>query len=665
MTLAEALAAAKERPEDPAAHYQLGLALRREGRLEEAAHSLSAAVRLRPAFAPAQNSLGITLALLGRGEAALASFREALRHDPAYAQPHNNLGKLLQDLGRLAEAEAAYREALRVEPGYAVACFNLGVVLEAQCRLDEAAESYARALRHRPDYAAAHNNLGNVLRRLGRTDDALAALRRAVALQPALAQALANLGYLLREQGKLEEAAGHLRHALSLQPAAALRVALATLLPPVYHSVAELEGWRERFSTEVDLLHVAGIRIDLEKEAALPAFFLAYQGRNDRELQRSLARLHRVGVPNTPPVRTDAGRGKIHVGFLSSYFRNHTIGRLTKGLIADLSRETFQVTVFSIGRHEDEIGCFIRGHADQHVVLPAHLALARQQVHERCPDILFYPEIGMDPLTYALALHRLAPVQCATWGHPVTSGMDTIDYFVSSELLDTEDAQGHYTERLVRLRHLAVCYDRPVLEEPVRDRASFGLPADAPLYGCLQSLFKLHPEFDELIGAILRRSPGSILVLLQGGDPYWEESLRRRFSRTVPDVAGRIHFLPPQTRPHFLHLNAVMDVLLDPIHFGGGNTTYEALALGVPVVTLPSDYLRGRITLALYRQMGVLDCVAADPAEYVELAVRLGTDPAYCQAVRAKLLAANGVLYGNTAGVRELEQVFRSWVVGR
>jgi predicted O-linked N-acetylglucosamine transferase (SPINDLY family) len=105
-----------------------------------------------------------------------------------------------------------------------------------------------------------------------------------------------------------------------------------------------------------------------------------------------------------------------------------------------------------------------------------------------------------------------------------------------------------------------------------------------------------------------------------------------------------------------------MDVLLDPLHFGGGNTSYEALAVGAPIVTLPSAYLRGRITAALYRQMAMGDCVVGDAAEYVERAVRLGTEADYRAHVRAQILGANGVLFENGTGVRALERFLRSVV---
>ena len=142
-----------------------------------------------------------------------------------------------------------------------------------------------------------------------------------------------------------------------------------------------------------------------------------------------------------------------------------------------------------------------------YVEVPTNLPAARQAIAGQRLDVLYYADIGMDPVTYSLAFSRLAPVQCVTWGHPVTTGLDTIDYFISMDAAEPEDAAEHYTETLVRLKALSVYYYRPEPPASLKDRAAFGLPEECHLYSCPQTLFKLHPEFDDLLGAILRRDP--------------------------------------------------------------------------------------------------------------------------------------------------------------
>src|SRR5262249_45364286 len=159
-----------------------------------------------------------------------------------------------------------------------------------------------------------------------------------------------------------------------------------------------------------------------------------------------------------------------------------------------------------------------------------------------------------------------------------------------------EGAEGHYTEKLVRLKALPFYYYRPAPPAPLKGRDHFGLAEGQHVYGCPQTLFKFHPAFDALLGDILWRDPRGVLVLIRGKHPHWEEVLKRRFAATLPDVLDRIRWLPPKPRGDFLNLMAVCDILLDTTPFSGGNTSYEGLALGVPIVTLEAPLMRGRLT---------------------------------------------------------------------
>ena len=285
------------------------------------------------------------------------------------------------------------------------------------------------------------------------------------------------------------------------------------------------------------------------------------------------------------------------------------------------------------------------------------LTAARQIVADAKLDILFFTDIGMEPFTYFLAFSRLAPVQCVTWGHPVTSGLKTVDYFISNPHMDPPGTEDHYAERLVRLPRFTSHYRRPNLPAP-GGRDSLGLSKTARLYVCPQSLFKLHPGFDEVLAGILRQDPGGEIVLLEGRHKEWRHALERRFTEAMPDVAGRVRFLPRLPIEAFFNLVAVSDVMLDPTPFCGGNTTLEALAVGTPVVTLPGEFLRGRLSYAIYRQMGISTCVATDLQDYVAIATRLGMDPAARGAAVAAIEETRDALFEDHQIVAQLESWF-------
>ena len=139
----------------------------------------------------------------------------------------------------------------------------------------------------------------------------------------------------------------------------------------------------------------------------------------------------------------------------------------------------------------------------------------------------------------------------------------------------------------------------------------------------------------------------------------------QRFSQTIPDALDRIIFVPRLSRPNYLNLLAVSDVMLDPVHFGGGNSSYEGLAMGLPIVTLPAEYLRGRITFALYKKMGFTDCVANDADDYVRIAVRLGTNHDERSAMRQRINSSSSVLFHDLAGIGQLGDAFERMVLAK
>jgi uncharacterized protein (TIGR03032 family) len=536
-------------------------------------------------------------------------------------------------------------------------------VLAAGERPIERLQRLKSAVEAAPGRADLLNDLGNLHQELGDQDAAMACYRRAVQADPGYLPARQNLGYLLYNFGEPEEAETHYQEAQRLAPSPMNRVLAATLLPVVYDSAEEVRRWRQRFRQGVRSLADEGVRIDTTRTLLPTPFFLAYQGGNDRELMRDLGRIYQ-GVDMAGPPRPAPSGRRIRVGFLSAYFRDHTIGRLNLGRIRHLDRQQFEVAVIYAGRHGDEMTRAFAQAADRFLAVPREVESARRQIAALGLDLLLFADVGMDALTYTLAFSRMAPVQCVTWGHPDTTGSPAIDYFLSSELLESDEGDEHYTERLVRLPNLATYYHRPQLSGPPRSREFFGLSADRRVYLCPQTLFKMHPEFDAVLAAILRQDPRGDVVLLEGRVANWTNRLKRRLAGSLGDAAARVRYLPAQPNADFLQLLSLADVLLDPRPFGGGNTSYEALAVGTPVVTWPSPHLRGRIPLAMYRKMGWNDCVVDSAAEYVARAVRLATDREYGQAIRAKISATSPVLFEDPEEVRGLERFFCKAVGG-
>jgi predicted O-linked N-acetylglucosamine transferase (SPINDLY family) len=335
------------------------------------------------------------------------------------------------------------------------------------------------------------------------------------------------------------------------------------------------------------------------------------------------------------------------------------MGKLNYGIIKNLSREKFNVKLFRFsGGREDHLSKTIDKAADEVVMLPKKLKPARQEIADHSLDILFYLDIGMDPLTYFLAFSRLAPVQCVTWGHPVTTGIPNMDYFISSSKSEPPGAEDHYLERLILPDRLTTYYYRPELPEGLTPRKDFDLPEDYNLYVCPQTLFKFHPDFDDVLGTLLRQDTRGLLVLIEGKHKHWTKLLQDRFSSAFPDVFDRVRFLPMMPAKDFLSLLKIADVILDTPYFGGGCTSLESFACGAPIVTWPGAFMRDRLTLALYKQMGIMDCVADNAQSYLDIAFRLANDKVWREEIRDKIRANSDCLFEDIEAVHELERFF-------
>lgn len=647
--------------------YTLGVVNHHLGVLDEAARCYEKALGLNPNHPDALYWLGNLRLKGGDQEGAIRCYRKALLANPRHEAATRNLGATLQDLQRSGEAIDCYRRFLEQGVASAAVYFNLGNAFFDSGVRDKAIAAYRQALALNPAYVNANINLGIAFDESGDLDGAGTQYEKALAAEPGSAVACRLLGAVLAEQGKPEEAMARYRQALSLAPHDALRLRLAMLLPAIPASLDALREWRGRFESEIARLEEAPVALtDPAAEISGTNFYLSYHGLNNRELHRRVASLYERACPAllwTAPhcAEPKPRRGKIRVGFISRHLYDHSIGKTTRGLVAKLSREQFEVySLFAPPSREDAISKSIRASSDRAVALPRSLEASRRLVAELELDILFYQDIGMEPFTYFLAFSRLAPVQCVSFGHPDTTGIGNMDYFISNDLFETAGAEQHYSERLFLLRDLGslAYYYRPRPPELMKRREDFGLPAGASLYLCPQTLFKVHPEFDALLAGILRADPRGLVVLIRSKVSNWVELLAARFRRAMPDVAERIVFVPAQDLGGFLNLLALADVVLDTPHFNGMNSSLETFAVGTPIVTLPTALQRGRHTAGMYRKMDFGECVAADPDDYVRIAVKLGTGEDYRRYASNEILRRNEVLFEDLRVVREFERCF-------
>ena len=650
------------------AHFEAGqlrtLSELNSGRAMQALPHAESLLRFHPSNAFAHNSLGGVLDALGRLEEAVAAFRQAAQLAPEMSVAWLNLGKVSARLRRYPEACDAFQHAIASGDRQPSTRLQWAASLVAQGSDAEAArvlregnlaqpgvefsrDEFVERLRTSGiavlarQIAADARRSGNasaaMLVTLARAelqaeagDEALAVAREALERAPDSVAAVETAARAELRLGRVDAAVkGFARlQSFDVKPDR-WRLLGALAWPAVIESSGEIARRHAEVDAALDDLVDRPARLsDPFTEVNATPFYMAYQGFDDTPSQRKIAQAYRLACPAlefTAPHTTrsrPAGR-KIRVGIISANLNNHTIGKLNIGIAQKLDRARFEVFVMRPPGPAD----FLSGAFDQcaaaAVTLPTDLAAARAKIAEAQLDAIFYPDVGMDTFTYYLAFARLARLQFTTLGHPVTTGMPNMDAFIAARDAEPADAQRFYTERLVLFGEPPSYYYATREPSSFDLREHLGLAGDVRIYASLQTICKVHPDFDRAVVEILRRDRSAHVVLMAGRDEPMNARLRARLAREGPDVANRITLMKQVAMPDYLAALRDAHAILDTFHFGGGLSSFESFSMSAPVVTLPGERMRARITLGLYSLMGVSRWVARSPDHFVELALEL------------------------------------------
>jgi protein O-GlcNAc transferase len=667
----------------PAVLYALAGVLEDAKRPEAAIAALQEALRYAPDHPQTLQYLGILLADTKRNDEAIQHLRRAVTVKPDYARAWHNLGNVLRSVGRTVEAIDASNAAIRYQRDYALAYFNLSGALRDQGRFAEAERALRESLRLQPQHRESWSALGAVLRQQQRLAEAAQVYRQVIALAPDnSASPLSILAPILVECGKREEAKRLCQQALARTPNV-LRLALPAhlSLSPVYANRDALVAARAEYAAGLKQLRAAipafaAADVDDTLDAAIWSnFYLAYHGEDDRDLQTQYADfvgelLDRLLPEFRHPLPAPEVQGRrIRIGFASSFFYDCTAGVYFRSWITALDRSRFEIYVYHFRPGMSPVAEELAAYVPVFCHLPGTRDVrgVAARIRADALDVLVYPELGMDGFCFLLAALRLAPVQCAGWGHPVTSGHATIDYYFSSAIMEPADAQSHYREQLVRLPGIGTAYrppDLPEFSSAPTMREQLGLPVDRHLYFYPQSLYKIHPDNDALVADLLAADPEGVLVLFQGRDSNVTEQFLRRLSTAFDakglDVAARTHVLHYRPRADYLRVNAACDVMLDTLHWSGGNTSLDALACGLPLVTLPGRFMRGRQSYGMLQLLGVPELIASDTDDYLRIALRLVRDRDWRQQIVDRIRANQHRLFDDPAPIAAMQEFYLS-----
>lgn len=707
-------------PKYASAYINLGVTLIQQKRFVRAIAALLQAIAIEPNSAIAYCNLGDAFFQQEKYSEAIAAHRQALSLQPDFAIAHCNLGAALFQQSQIDEAISHYQQAISCQSDYAEAHWNLGVALMAQRKLEAAIISFQKAIRAQPDYANAYSSLGGVLFQQGRLDESIACYEKSIAIQPNLAAAYASLCEVLSEQARVSDAIACIQKAIEIEPtnadfyyqygkylgtlgkidpaiesykkalklnpdhAAAYRM-YQLILPIIYETEVEIATWRQSFVEGLQcLIQSISLITEVDRRKAYESiscntnFYLAYQGRNDVEMQRKYGELvckvmsanypQWSEYPNLSGIndRTFPCR-RIRIGYISAFLGAHAGTKMALGWLRYRDRERFEVYSYFTGKVPDSMTPIFAQESDYFRHICGSLEEICQQIHADRLDVLVFTDIGMHPQTNLIAALRLAPVQCNCWGNSITSGLPTIDYYLSSELMEPANAQSHYTETLVCLPKLGFSYPKPVLPQVQKTRAEFNLPEDAVIFASCQSLYKYLPQHDFIFPAIAKQlnplTKSKFVFLTHRKNSYVDEVFHRRlqlsFSEVGLNYSDYCIFLPRMGWNEYMSLYLAADVFLDTMAWSGGNTALEAIACNLPIVTLPGEFMRGRNAYGILQALGVTDTVATSEADYIEIAVKLALDLTWRSDLIAKIQSCHSNLYEDKTCVLALEEFYQ------
>lgn len=684
-------AALTANPHDAAAMGNLGNSFMQDGRLVPALMWFETALKLQPDSLIALTNAGMALHKMGRDRDAVPILRKAYSADSNSYAVCNLLGACLIECGEAREAAELFKAATQAEPGYAEGWANLSVALNAIGELAEARECADKAVSLKPQSSTALGALGAAQFNQGRLAEAIESYRRAVALPGPSAKMLVEFANALLASGLDAEAIEQLQRAVTLdEKNLKIRWAIALAhLKPICKSASEVASSRREFEAAID--EVAnwyrisdGISEPFNAVGVIQPFYLAYQPFNNRDLLSRYGALCAMWMATLPVAAFEPNAGvgignaspadgrKLRIGIASAHIHEHSVwNAITKGWVYNIDQGQFEIYLFQLSATSDQETERARRSVTHLEDQPKSLLAWARAIRERDLDVLIYPEIGMDPLTAQLASLRLAPVQAASWGHPETTGLPTMDLYISADALEPVDAADNYSERVLRLPNLGVHIEplAPAVSKP--GLRSLKLPSHEPLLLCPGAPFKYSPLDDEVWVQIagqlrkkfLRRGSGGRLVFFRSRretmDRILEDRLRAAFERGCVDFDAHVRFIPTLDRSRFFGLMQESALMLDTLGFSGFNTAIQAIECGLPVLAFEGEFMRGRLASAIMRRLGLPELVATTKEEFVQKAIELAGDARRRRRLQVQIIERRSVLFHDKEPVQALQRHLR------
>ncbi|GET40205.1 DUF5672 family protein [Microseira wollei] len=650
--------------------YNRGLAVKKQGKLDDAIACYQKAIQLQPNYAPPYNSLGIVYREKGQLDRAIESYQKAIECQENYVQAYNNLGNALRDEGKLDDAIASYQQALKLDPDYINAHFNLGNALQQQGKFAQAIECFQQVIQRQPNYVDAYSSLGHAYKAQENLEAAINCYQKAIQLQPDSATAHSNLGIALQAQGNLPEASQSYQRALQIDPNYWLAlINLGDIWRNQGYPTLAINYYRQALAinpdNEAGKINLASalkdrgaineaIEMSRQIVAENPSLVHAHQNlllylHYSQDCQPSaIYEEHKCWAQrhasllgeNRDYSNSDRPPGKrLRIGYVSGDFLTHSVSFFFEPLLTAHNKRNFEVICYANNNKSDATRERLRKiAADWREIYNLNDEQFAELVIQDKIDILVDLSGHTNGNRLLAFARKIAPIQVSYIGYPNTTGLDTIDYRITDNWADPEgQTERLHSEQLIRLPHGFLCYQPPqnypeVSSSPVLEKGHI-------TFGCFNNLSKVNPQLISYWANILKNVPESRMLIKSWtlADSGMRDSLHRLFQQqgiepNRLELSGWI-----AAKNEHLSLYNQVDIALDTFPYNGTTTTCEAMWMGVPVITLAGQTHVSRVGVSLLSSVGWEELIAQSPEAYIQKAVNLANNRDKLPQMRANL----------------------------
>ena len=650
------------------AYYNLGNIFQKIKGDSKAIFNYQNAVRLNPKYFKAHYNLGKIYFEDKKYKESLIEYKRALKINPNYIDAIINIGTLFVTIKNLKEAEKFFKQGISINQNNSKLYYNYATVLQELEKYENAAFNYKKAIEIEQNYPRAYNNLGLVYKKLNKFSDSLLCFKKAIDQDPNYALAYNNLGNIYDTMCKHESAIKTYKKAIELDSKKlATRWALMNTFPVIYSDKKDIQKYKKKFSNDIKSINSF---IDKNKQLSKKNitdgllnsanFYLHYQGENNISDQKKYAKLiekltFRLYPDKFVKIKQRKNSKRIKVGFISSTcFNDHSVSSVIRNLILKINNKKFEVFIYKLNKDDDEITSLFQKKF-KNFICNQNIDQIIKIITLNKLDFLIYTDIGMDPKMQLLGSLRLAPVQCQTFAHPVSSCLENIDYFLSSDLMENKKSKKQYNEKLYNLSNTGQCFEFPKIKL-IKNKVN----NSKTIFFNLQNLFKLLPNDDDLCLDLIKKIKNCEIWFIEGKNTtvteLFKKRLKNKFEKNNLNFEKNIIFHKRLSQSDFFKLINKSDIILDSLNWSGNVTTHQAIYLNKPVITLPGKYMRSRHTFALLSYIKLNETIAKTKKDYINIAYNLSENFDYRKKIIRKIKLNKIKLFNDIAPVKSLEK---------